>query len=463
MRVLLPTLGLIVYCACFVSCTRSESSIDQPVTLPESFSKSGIATIPDQWWNSFKDPGLNQAIELALADNFTVKQARDRLLQAQAVARKAGSDKFPELDLLAGAGRSKRTDESAQNEFSLGLSVSYELDVWGRLGSAAHASELEADAKQEDVYSAAISLSADVAETWYDIAATQARVDLFKSELETQQSIAQIIKEQFKYGKVRAADVYRQEQLQAGTQASLVKEVGDLRVLQHKLRLLLGKTPKSLLDLPAPRFVGLPALPKTGVPSQVLDRRPDVRRAWLMVLSANKSVSVAHADRYPRISLSASATTASDSVGDLFDAWVFRLVGNVVQPLFDGGRRRAELQRTRAVLTERVHEYAQVVLVAMKEVEDALVQEAQQVKFLEHVNEQLAANNKVLERTQDLYKQGQSDYLRVLESLTSHLTIKERQVNAQLDLIAFRIQLYKSLAGYWHVDPQQDPSLEVKP
>ena len=443
-----------------VACTQRSVPQKPAVDLPNTFSHIGIEQVPAQWWLCFNDKELSRAINIALQTNISIKQIASRLEQARAIARRDGSDRYPKLDVNASATRRFEDDGSVRSNdttFGLGLSASYELDLWGRVRAAVSASELDAEAKQEDVYAAAISLSADVARVWFELASSHARIKLFEEELATQVSVEKIIKAQFKVGKVRAADVYRQQQLLAGTRASLSSEHGDHKLLRHQFMLLLGRPPQSAFDFKQPHLRTLPDLPVTGIPSAVLDRRPDIRSAWLAVLAADQEVQVAVADRYPRLSITASATTNADEIEDFFDAWIFRLIGNVVQPLFDGGRRSAIVDHREAVLKELTHVYAAAVLNALKEVEDALVREQKHAQFLLHVRQQLKANNMVLERSRDLYKQGQADYLRVLESLSSHLNIKERLVNAEEDMVLARIQLYRALAGSW-----QRPSASQK-
>ena len=196
-------------------------------------------------------------------------------------------------------------------------------------------------------------------------------------------------------------------------------------------------------------LVDVPALPVTGVPAQQLQQRPDVRQGWLSLLAADQRVAVAIADRFPRLSLSASATSSSDKARDLFNDWLGNLSANLLLPVIDGGRRRAEVDSRRAVAAEALDNYRQTLVQAFAEVEDALVQERQQQAFLASVDKQLRLSTLAIQRLRDSYRNGAVDYLRVLTALVSQQSLERTQIQARRQLIEFRINLYRALAGGW--------------
>jgi outer membrane protein TolC len=219
---------------------------------------------------------------------------------------------------------------------------------------------------------------------------------------------------------------------------------------------LVGRPPRSELPVDAASLISLPPLPDTGIPSALLSRRPDVRSAYLAVQAEDLRVAEAVADRFPRISITAGGDTSADNVRDLFDNWALNVASNVVQPIVDGGRRRAEVERTRALLSESIHQYGQVVLDTLEEVERALIQETRRTEYLASLDQQLATARTVIERTRDSFIQGQLDYLRVLDALTSRQRLEREYVFAKRDRISARIDLGRSLAGGW---PSQRPAL----
>lgn len=449
---------------CTAGCAVQEKHITSPAPVPQQFSKTGTAPLPRQWWRAFDDPGLNTAIDLALRDNFDLQTAWDRLTQARAIARREGANLWPSVDGSAGAARSV-TDTHGQriyqSDLSLGLTVNYELDVWGRIRSARDAAVCDAQATEQDLHAAAITLSATVAQTWYRWAEQQAQVRLIQEQIETNQKVLEVLTLQFKQGKAQAADVLRQRQLVQQTQGQLTLAQGRAQVTRHLLAVLLGRPPQAELPLPQPALVKVPDLPATGLPSALLRRRPDLLSAEQTIRAADERLASAIADQYPRISLSAAATASAARVRDLFDNWLVNLAGNLAQPLFDGGQRRAEVQRNRAVVSQALNEYGAAILTALQEVEDALSEESHQQRYLQSLTQQLDTSTQVYERTKDSYLNGQLDYIRVLEALTSRQTLQRERITARRERIDKRIDLCRAVAGSWELAAPAPRTLKV--
>ena len=193
---------------------------------------------------------------------------------------------------------------------------------------------------------------------------------------------------------------------------------GQAQVLEHQLGILMGVVPGAF-DWPRKTDLAeLSPLPDTGIPAALVERRPDVRSAWYQVLAADRQTASAVSERFPRISLSAGILTSGDS-GALFDDWLASLAANLVVPLIDGGQRRAEVERTRALTRERLTLYGQTVLEALAEVEDALAGEEHQQAYLASLDRQLELAQNVIGRVRDRYLNGAEDYQRVLNALLS--------------------------------------------
>jgi NodT family efflux transporter outer membrane factor (OMF) lipoprotein len=387
-----------------------------------------------------------------LSDNFSIKQAWNRLEQARALATQIGAAEYPTLDVTAGASAAWNLQSGNRADgYSLGLRTSYELDLWGRIAAQMDAAAFDVAARDADVQSAAITLASQVASVWFQLAASEQRLEVLRRQRRINDATLSILADRFFAGQTRAADYYRQQQLVANNDGDIALATAQVATTRHALAVLVGRTPG---DLPAawqPRLGQVPSSPQIGLPAAVLGRRPDVQSSWLQVAAATQRVTVADADRYPRVTLGADLTTQSSDISELLDGWIFRLAGDLVAPIFDGGRRAAELERTEAVLRERVNAYGLVVLQAIQEVEDALIEERQQQQFVQHLQEQLTANAKVLERTRELYLAGVFDYLRVLEAQTSQQNLQVQDIAAQRDVSLRRLDLYRALAGTWSV------------
>jgi NodT family efflux transporter outer membrane factor (OMF) lipoprotein len=429
------------------------------VVLPEKFILSGEAPLADRWWTSFEDAHLNLLVERALRQNFNLRAVWDRLDQAQAVARAAGAPLLPSLEGRAAAARSaQRTDSAAtgaktvyRSNLSFGLYASYEIDLWGRIASRREAAELDLKVTEEQLQAAAITLSAAVAAVWYDLAEQQGHLALLREQLQLNEEMLELVTLRFRQGLTGAADVLQQRQLIETRRGDMVVVEARIALLTNQLAILQGANPGEAAAKQGSLPAKLPAMPKTGLPASLIERRPDVRAAYYSILAADRRVATALTERFPRISLAATVETAAGNVQDLFSNWLASLAANLLQPLFDAGARRAEVERVRGVAAERLNLYGQTILTALGEVEDALAQEQQQVKYLQSLDRQLDLSRQVIERTRHGYLHGATDFLRVLDHMQRHQGLERQRLTAQRQLIQHRINLYRSLGGGWEI------------
>lgn len=453
--VLLSVLTLTGGCVAFQPPERDGS----PVPLPEQF---GLYTEPrpdiDPWWPALGAPELSRLIETALGDNFSIRQAWARLQQAEALSRIARSQLYPDLNLDAGAGVTRR--EAANDAapplvsgttetYSLGLSSQYEVDLWGRVRASTHATDFDARAGALDLQAAALSLSTRVADTWCHLVAQRAQLALLRGQLEANQKVMELIELRFRNALATALDVYQQRQVVAGTRAAIPPAEANAQVLMNELAVLVGEVPGTHFVVAATNLPALPALPLPGIPADLLANRPDVQAAGWRLQSADWRVSAAKADRLPAIRLSARGAYESGEWSSVFDNWLLNLTANLAGPIFDGGRRRGEVARTLAVAEERLAGYGETVAVAVKEVENALVQEQKQREHLAAVAVQVETSRKTYEESGSRYLNGMIDYLPVLTALVANQGLELSEVRKQYELISYRLALYRALGGDW--------------
>ena len=450
-----------------VSCTwwHAKQDFGPPVKMPEKFSASGNAAAPDKWWTALGDAELNKLIEQAMANNFDLQGTWARLAQARATVRNSSADLWPTLDGSAGAERSRtvtvvrqrdgttRRRTVLETDLSLGVAASYEVDLWGRILSTRKAAVMDLLATQEDLYAAAITLSAEVADTWYQLLEQRGQLRLLDEQVKTNRDYLELITLRFRHGQVSATDVLQQRQLLESNQGEIAQSGATVKVLQHGLAILLGRSPGDRVAGPGDTLPPLPTLPRTGLPAELIQRRPDIKSARLEVQAADKRVAAAIADCFPRITLSATGDTSAQYLRNLFDNWAASMAANLLAPIFDGGERLAEVDRTRAVVSEELHTYAQTVLEALKEVEDALAQEAQQQKYVKSLGEQVELSRKSTEQTRGNYMKGAGGFLRFLTTLLSHQRLQRSHLQARRELIQHRISLYRALGGSWPMKP----------
>ena len=437
--------------------------LQPPVETAESFSVTGVEPLPEKWWESLNDPRLNDLIEQALGNNFSIRSAWDRLSQAEQIAIKSGAKLLPDLNYRAEARRTRTESEARRTgvvsestgttstNYSLGLIASYELDLWGRVRSSRQAAALDSESARENVAAAAITLSANVAKTWYQLAEAKQQSAVIQQQLENNQKVLDLITLQFRNGKADASDVLRQRQLIESSRGHLIQTREAIVLLQHQLSVLLGKRPGQWWSEETIDLIELSALPQVQVPSITLQQRPDVISAYKAVQAADLRVASAIADQYPSISITATAETSGADVGDLFDNWLASLAANILGPIFSGGTRKAEVERTRALLSQALNDYGQKILLAIKEVEDAINQEYYQRQYVESLQQQFELAGQVYDRTRESYIKGKLDYLRVLESLISRQTLERSELSARRVLIERRIDLCRSIAGSWEL------------
>ncbi len=445
---ILITTSLLSSCAIFSPGDRT--GLDSEV--PERFSlySAAAADRTNRWWESFQSPELNALIDEALTNSPSIRQAWARLAQAEAIAIQAGASRVPSIgyDGAASATRMSATDETTRS-FSLGLNASYEVDLWGRVKSQAEASALDREATREQLNAAMITLASQVALRWSGILAQRIQLDVLDRQLEANQTSQDLIELRFRKSLSSALDVYQQRQVVAGTASAipLARLRGEL--LQNELSALLGRADLKSLSIEDAELPEIGPLPAIGIPADVLANRPDVRQAGMQLQAADWSVSAARADRLPALRLSASASYASAEAGKLFDDWIANLAASVTGPVFEGGRRKAEVERTRAVVDERLAGYRAVVINAIKEVEDALVSEQQQRDYVDALDRRLEAARLSYGESVNRYRNGLIEYTTVLIQLNTLQVLERDRVAAQYDLLQYRINLYRALGGSW--------------
>ena len=428
----------------------SHTSREQPpVQLPEAFSQQGERQLSAQWWLDLPDQDLKNLIARALGGNLNLRVAHERLLQFEALARQAGAVSSATLDARAGAdeSRTRQNDRtSSATTLALGLAAGYEIDLWGRLQAIEDAALLDVRGSSEDLQTAALSLAAQLASTWYQLAESHSQHELLRQQQEINRLGFDLIRLRFSAGQTGIADVLQQQQLIESKSGEQAQQRATTSLLEHQLAILTGSAP-GMLDLPEkPQLIQLPPLPSTGIPLDLLENRPDIRSGYYDLLAADRRVAVAITDRYPRLSIAADLTTTG-SARELFDNWFAALAANLVGPLIDGGDRQAEIDRTSAVARERLYTYGQTILSAIGEVEDALVQEREQEKLIASLEIQLDLATRTVENVRDRYKLGAENYQRVLTALLSQQNLQRNLLSARQQRIGYRIALYRALGG----------------
>jgi NodT family efflux transporter outer membrane factor (OMF) lipoprotein len=430
------------------NCSPKTSTVSLPVEPPQNFSESGTYEVPQKWWTVFDDENLNALVDSALQSNFSLQTAWQRLRASQAVLDRESASLFPSLNATGNAEINNRQSEFQQSQrFRLGLYSEYEVDLWGRIRASIDAQNYQVAATFADYQAAAISLSAEVARIYFQLIEARNQLNLAEKQVETNEKVLQLLKVRFSSGQIRSVDILRQVQLLESTREQQIFAESRLQVLQHALAVLLGKTPQTEIQLSNSVLPELPPIPETGVPAELIERRPDVRSAFNLLQAADRDLAAAISNQYPRITISASISSGAYDIQDLFTDWGRGIAGDLLAPLFRGNELSAEVDRAEAVKQQRLYEYGDAVLTAFREVEDALVQEKQQAKSIESIERQVELAMQTNQQLRSEYLNGMSNYLDVLTALDEEQQLRRDLLNSKLALLEYRIALYRAIAG----------------
>jgi len=475
----LPLLPLLA--ACVRAPARTEPDIS--VTPPQDWTaaESPRGTVDDDWWTSFEDPQLNVLVPLALEGNRDLHAAAARLEQSAALARIAGADLKPQLGVGVGATRRKQNfigfgdlvpgsgDEvlsTTYSQFNGSLDITWEIDLWGRLRASARAALADFEASEADYQGARLSVAGQTARLWFALAEAQQQVDLARSSAASFRSSADWIRARFERGVRPAIDLRLALSNLAAAESELARRRRQVDALLRQLEVLLGDYPSARLfeEHPASALPGTPPPVPAGLPAELIGRRPDLFSAERRLVAADQRLLSARRSLYPRLSLTGSAGTATAELGDLVngDFSVWSLVGNLTQPIFQGGRLRANIDRAAGGSEEALAVYAGTALQAYAEVETALAAEAflrAQERALEEAATQLVAAERLAE---ERYRYGVGDYLTVLDSQTRSFISRSNLLTLRRARLQNRIDLYLALGGGFDAETR-DVAADAEP
>jgi len=439
-----------------------------PAPVPKRFSDTGEDRVTDCWWKRFHDETLNALVERALRGNLDLKGAWSRLDQAGALAVQAGALRLPEITADGGFARTRVNRptapmKSTANLWTLGLAASYEVDLWGRVRSVRGAALEDLRATREDLDTAIVSLAASVGEAWFALVEQRAQKKLLAEQEKVSRTFLELTELRFSQGQASALDVYQQRQHLAAIRSQLAPIEARRNVLRHQLAVLQGRTPTAPIPEGRDALPDLPPLPDTGLPADLLHRRPDVSAAYYRVAAADHRVAAAIAERFPTLRLTGRTGYQANEMADVLDNWVWNLAAGLAMPVFDAGRRKAEVARARAELVGRLTEYGQAILVAVREVEDALVRERQQRTFLADLDHQVQLAQATLNEARARYANGLTDFLNVLTALQALHLLQRERIAAHRQLISFRIRLHRALGGSWTKGVEPSVKLSFMP
>ncbi|WP_298036740.1 efflux transporter outer membrane subunit [uncultured Desulfuromonas sp.] len=415
------------------------------------------------WWEIYGDPVLNGLEEEAAAANQDLRAAAARVDQARALARIDEADLLPRVDLNPAAGRARTPGDFAfggkgvtGDSYSVPFDLSYEIDLWGRVRRSAEASRADAGASLADYRNVLLVLQAEVAGNYFALRSLDAEIALLERTVGLRRENLELVASLFEHGQVGRLDVARAETELATTEAEALGVQKRRAELEHALAVLLGRAAAGFALSPAPLDLTPPAV-APGLPSSLLERRPDVGAAERQMAAASARIGIARTAFFPAIRLTGSAGYASTEASGLFD-WDSRswALGPAVSlPIFEAGRNRANLNRARAAYEEAVAIYRRQVLVAFAEVEDALSGLRVLAAQADAQGRAVGAAREAAEISDKRYQAGFVSYLEVVDSQRTSLQSERQAVQILGQRLQASVSLIKALGGGWNMEPGQ--------
>lgn len=415
-----------------------------------------------EWWKAFNDSALNQLIDEASAANANLAAAAARMKQARALAGVAEADRIPSVDAGLGPQRSRASalslglpqgaDVSPSTAWQARLTASYEVDLFGRVAGNVSAARADADASEATYRSVLLALQADVAQTYFRLRATDAELAFLNETVRLREEGVRINQRRYDLGDIGELDLARAKTELATTQAEAIALERQRAQLEHALAVLLGK-PASAFDAkdnPLLDTAALPAIP-AGLPSALLERRPDIAAAQRAMMAANARISVARSAMFPALRITGAGGAESEDLSDLF-RWSSRswVIGALLSlPVIDGGRNRNNIARTEAALEESVADYRQNVLRAFAEVEDNLVGLRTLSGQARAIDDAVASARRSTELAGKLYDAGRSSYLDLLDAQRNLANVERSAVQLRGARATTTVALIRSLGGGW--------------
>ncbi len=461
---------------CFWGCRVGPDYERPDYIMPDQWHQTAVQGLTDgsanlqTWWNLFEDPTLNKLIEQATAENLDLRNAYASLTEARALLGIAAGEKWPTVDGTGFYSRDRASDNGLTpmtdktNLHSIGLDSSWEIDVFGRISRSVESAMATLEASEENYRDVLVSLYSDVAQSYIDVRSLQARIRYAENNVKAQRSTLELTKNRREAGLVPQLDVHQAELILASTEASIpVLRQNESKAI-HRLGVLVGQPPAALYET----LTNAGDIPDTqkevivGLPADLLRQRPDIRRAERTLAAQTADIGVATAALYPQFSLSGTFALEAQHLDDAGD-WESRTWGfgpSMRWNLFAGNRIRSNIKVQEAQAEQAMIQYEQTVLLALEDVENAMVAYAQEQDRFQSLEKAVVAAEKSVELVQTLYENGLTDFQNVLDMQRS-MTQQQDQFAASEGQVAKNlVTIYTSLGGGWNANASQVQSDE---
>lgn len=452
----------------FVACSVGPDYVKPQSNLPAQWSQSLDADRTEkpinlaEWWKVFRDPTLDSLVVRAVEANLDMREAAARIWEVRSQRRVTASDRLPKVDFSGSATRNRYSQGSqfgallGGRELDIFLTqfdVTWEPDVFGGIRRSVEAAEADSEAATENRRGVLVTLLGDVARNYMVLRGLQHRIAVTHRNIDTQRQMLELTDVRFKAGLSTGLDVARAEAQMTTTIAELPSLESSLQQTAHRLAVLLGQEPRALQDellnaLPAP---AIPPRVPIGIPSDLLRRRPDIRKAERELAASTARVGVATADLFPKFSLTGQGAFQSLDAETLF-RWSSRqwTIGPTVSwPIFYAGRIYANIDAYNARQAQALARYEKAVLTALEEVENAIASYGKERQRYLSIGEAVAANRLAFSLANERYVKGLTNYLDVLDAERSLYASEDQLAQSEQAVRVNLVTLYKALGGGW--------------
>ncbi|MGD8206672.1 MAG: efflux transporter outer membrane subunit [Thiohalocapsa sp.] len=422
---------------------------------------------PEWWRAAFSDPALDRLIEIALADNLTLRSAGLRVLQARQQLAIAVGNQYPQEQELAGSAGVERAQGRSDDVYDFGFNVSWEADVWGRFRRQVETASALLDASLASYDGVTVSLIAQVAQSYLSIRTTERRLEVARYNVQLQEESVRISRAKFDAGAVSALDVEQALTLLHNTRAAVYSLEIALRQFTNALAVLLGRPPQDLgplLGEPRPVPAVDPEI-AVGMPQDLIRRRPDIRVAERQLAAQSAQIGFAITELYPQFSINGSIGTSvttfgENDAGDLFtdDTFRYNLTGGFRWSLFNYGRLRSNVRLQDATFQQLLEDYRQTVLSVQAEVENSIVAFLRSREQLLDFRAAADAAQRSVEISTVQYEDGLVDFNTVLSTLDALASQQDQLATAEGSVAANLVDVYRSLGGGWETRTSADPA-----
>lgn len=463
-------IGSVVLVLGLSGCVMGPDHVRPETDLPDGWGGANVeaspaARIDPQWWRGFGDPILTSLVEEALAGNADVSLAAARVAEARAVLNLRDAERYPLLRAQASGARQRSSEDTAVpgggqviDDFSAAAVLSYEIDLWGRLARANEAARAQLVAGESTQDAVRLAVAADVATGYFNLRALDQQLDIAQRTVQTRQDSYRLQESRYRNGAISQL-AFRQAESELAAAEAELPSLHQQRALQvNALSILMGRTPREIVQPAAMAgrsiedYRALPAVPM-GLPSNLLERRPDIRAAEQQLRAANAEIGIARAAYFPTVSLTGLLGTQSEELSGLFNgpAKTWQFAGDLAAPIVDFGRTRANVRAAEARRDQALVNYQQTVRLAFRDVLDALETRTAAADRVAAQDRQIVALRDTARLAQRRFDEGYSDYLEVLDAQRSLFAVELSRIDTQQSRLKALVDLYKALGGGWQV------------